>query len=129
MDLVSEVLLEHLLQSLPGLRECHESRFTIVVRVRAHLLERLYEQLSTSCKALADLGRFQPIFPVGKSSRLHGNLRTNGQNAAERLIPFVLINDLVVSRINCVKHVFDNRIAWNWCLRKLAQLSDQSIEI
>ena len=55
VDLVSEVLLQDLLQGLLGLGERYKSRLAIVVRVRAHLLEGLYEQLAASCKALANL--------------------------------------------------------------------------
>lgn len=129
VDLVSEVLLQDLLQGLLCLRERYKSGFAVVVGVSANLLEGLYEQLAASCKALPDLSCLQSVLPVGQSCRLDRYFRTDREDATEGFVPFPLIDDLVVSRINGVEHVFDDRVAGHWRLGELAELSDEGIEV
>lgn len=129
VDLVSEVLLQDLLQGLLGLGERYKSRLAIVVRVRAHLLEGLYEQLAASCKALANLSCLQAVFPVSESCRLDRYFWSDREDAAEGFVPFICIDDLVMSRINSVEHIFDDGVAGHRRLGKPAELPDESVEV
>lgn len=129
VDLISKVLFEHLLQGLSGLRERYKSGLAVVVRVGAYLFKWLYQQLAATSEALADLGGLQAILPMGQSGGLDRDLWPNGENSSKCLVPFILINDLIVSRINGVEHVLDDGVARHWRLWKLAELSHEGIPI
>ena len=129
VDLVSEVLLQHLLQGLSCLRERYKSWFAVVVWVSAYLFKGLYKQFAASCEALADLSGLQSVLPVSKSCWPDCDLRANCEDATECFVPFIWINDLIMSSINGVEHVFNDWVARNWRLGKLAELSDQGIEV
>lgn len=100
-----------------------------VVRMGTGALEIFDEELSVPGQTSVHLDGFVAVFPMGLDGGLHAYFRGCSDDIAKSEFPFLQVKHLVTSEVDAVKHIPDHRVAWDWRLRKAAELTNQSIKI
>ena len=124
-DGVSKVRIEPLIERLLAL-----SKRERLLRLRAdHFLEFIDEELAVFGHQEADAFELTRVLPHVQRGRLKADLAAALVNASKRLLPLMQVKHTVLSNIDGVEEVLDDRVSGDFLPRKLVSFRHELAEV